>query len=123
MPNKANKAAKSPRLHIKHTSTYIIQQNNTNADFPPHTDDQIVETNYCWEHGFSASTMPMKDHFPIEPAFAVIVTIYKAQGRTIRRLIIFVAQHPVPLLRMSWEGLYVALSRVKTPMAIRQSCE
>ena len=64
-----------------------------------------------WEHGFSASTMPMKDHFPIEPAFAV--TIYKAQGRTIRRLIIFVAQHPVPLLRMSWEGLYVALSRVK----------
>jgi len=67
--------------------------------------------------------MPMKDHFPIEPAFAVIVTIYKAQGRTIRRLIIFVAQHPVPLLRMSWEGLYVALSRVKTPMAIRQSCE
>ena len=64
-----------------------------------------------WEHGFSASTMPMKDHFPIEPAFAV--TIYKAQGRTIRRLIIFVAQHPLPLLRMSWEGLYVALSRVK----------
>jgi len=64
-----------------------------------------------WEHGFSASTMPMKDHFPIEPAFAV--TIYKAQGRTIRRLIIFVSQHPVPLLRMSWEGLYVALSRVK----------
>ena len=28
-------------------------------------------------------------------------------------MIIFVAQHPVPLLRMSWEGLYVALSRVK----------
>jgi len=28
-------------------------------------------------------------------------------------LIIFVSRHPVPLLRMSWEGLYVALSRVK----------
>ena len=64
-----------------------------------------------WEHKFGVSTMPMKDYFPIEPAFAV--TIYKAQGRTIRRLIIFVSQHPVPLLRMSWEGLYVALSRVK----------
>ena len=35
------------------------------------------------------------------------------QGRTIRRLIIFISQHPVGLLRMTWEGLYVALSRVK----------
>ena len=35
------------------------------------------------------------------------------QGRTIRRLIIFISQHPVGLLKMTWEGLYVALSRVK----------
>ena len=28
-------------------------------------------------------------------------------------MIIFVSEHPVGLLRMSWEGLYVALSRVK----------
>ena len=64
-----------------------------------------------WRFGYNVSTLPMKDYFPIEPAFSV--TIYKAQGRTIRRLIIFVSQHPIPLLRMSWEGLYVALSRVK----------
>ena len=64
-----------------------------------------------WQLGYKGSVLPMKDCFPIEPAFSV--TIYKAQGRTIRRLIIFVKQHPIPLLKMSWEGLYVALSRVK----------
>jgi len=64
-----------------------------------------------WQFGYKVSTLPMKDCFPVEPAFSV--TIYKAQGRTIRRLIIFVSRHPVSLLRMSWEGLYVALSRVK----------
>jgi len=64
-----------------------------------------------WQLGYKGSVLPMKDCFPIEPAFSV--TIYKAQGRTIRRLIIFVSPHPVQLLRMSWEGLYVALSRVK----------
>ena len=41
------------------------------------------------------------------------------QGRTIRRLIIFISQHPVGLLRMTWEGLYVALSRVKYSDHIR----
>ena len=30
-----------------------------------------------WQHGYSGSTVPMKDYFPIEPAFCV--TIYKAQ--------------------------------------------
>ena len=90
-----------------------------------------------WQLGYNGSTVPMKDYFPIEPAFCV--TIWKAQvsqtvidsvdliqiqvifwlmyafiqGRTIRRLIIFISQHPVGLLRMTWEGLYVALSRVK----------
>ena len=30
-----------------------------------------------WQVGYKVSTLPMKDHFPIEPAFSV--TIYKAQ--------------------------------------------
>jgi hypothetical protein len=30
-----------------------------------------------WQHGYSGSTVPMKDYFPVEPAFCV--TIYKAQ--------------------------------------------
>jgi len=34
-------------------------------------------------------------------------------------LIVFISQHPVPLLRMTWEGLYVALSRVKYSDHIR----
>jgi len=32
---------------------------------------------------------------------------------------VFISQHPVPLLRMTWEGLYVALSRVKFSDHIR----
>jgi hypothetical protein len=34
-----------------------------------------------WQLGYSGSTVPMKDHFPIEPAFCV--TIWKAQVRRI----------------------------------------
>ena len=30
-----------------------------------------------WQFGYSGSTVPMKDHFPLEPAFSI--TIYKAQ--------------------------------------------
>ena len=36
-------------------------------------------------------------------------------------MIIFASQHPIPLLRMSWEGLYVALSRVKYREHIRMA--
>ena len=41
------------------------------------------------------------------------VTVYKAQGRTIRRLILSLSQHPDHRLRYTWEGLYVALSRIQ----------
>lgn len=64
-------------------------------------DNENIEGSY--QFGYSGSILPMKDHFPIEPGFCV--TIYKAQGRTIRRIIIFASQHPIPILRMSWEGL------------------
>lgn len=36
-----------------------------------------------------------------------------SQGRTIRKVILSISEHPHQLVRMSWEGLYVALSRVK----------
>lgn len=51
---------------------------------------------------------------------------FEKKGRTIRRIIIFASQHPIPILRMSWEGLYVALSRVEQKdhirLAIKADC-
>jgi len=42
-----------------------------------------------------------------------------SQGRTIRRIIIFLSKHPIPILKMTWEGLFVALSRVEMKDHIR----
>ena len=63
------------------------------------------------------STVELVDYFPIEPGFSV--TIHKAQGRTIRRVILSISEHPVNFNKMTWEGLYVALSRVKLRDHIR----
>ena len=35
------------------------------------------------------------------------------QGRTIKKVILSLSEHPFALIRIKWEGLYVALSRVK----------
>ena len=39
--------------------------------------------------------------------------IISIKGRTIRRVIASISEHPVPLLKFKWEQLYVLLSRVK----------
>ena len=57
------------------------------------------------------SKVPLRDHFCIEPGFCI--TLHKAQGRTIRRLILSISDHPYHKLRHKWEGLYVGLSRVE----------
>ena len=41
------------------------------------------------------------------------------KGRTIRKVILSISEHPFRLIRMTWEGLYVALSRVKFRNDIR----
>ncbi|KAL7549323.1 hypothetical protein ACHAWF_017111 [Thalassiosira exigua] len=51
----------------------------------------------------------MQNHFPIELGFSV--TVEKAQGRTIRKVIASISEHPVPILKFRWEQLYVILSR------------
>ncbi|EJK76477.1 hypothetical protein THAOC_01757 [Thalassiosira oceanica] len=48
-------------------------------------------------------------HFTLELGFAM--TVHKAQGRTIRRLILSLSCHPRGTLRLTWEALYVAMSR------------
>ena len=91
---------------------------------------------------FKPSKVDLKDWFPIEPGFSVTihkaqVSPYKyscaktesqhrtklltsphntpsppLQGRTIKKVILSISEHPNQLVRMTWEGLYVALSRV-----------
>jgi hypothetical protein len=60
---------------------------------------------------YHASKVPLKDYFCIEPGFCI--TLHKAQGRTIQRLILSISDHPHHRLRHKWEGLYVGLSRVE----------
>ena len=59
---------------------------------------------------FNALSVPMADHFPIELGFCI--TIPKAQGRTIHKLIASLSEHPCPFLRFKWEQMYTLLSRI-----------
>ena len=71
--------------------------------------------------GGSASYKPsnavLQDHFPLELAFAM--TVHKAQGRTIKKLILAISEHPLPQLIMKWESVYTALTRVRKGEDIR----
>lgn len=66
---------------------------------------------------YRPSTISLQDHFPLELAFSM--TVHKAQGRTIRRLILSLSAHPMFTLRLTWESLYVAMSRVRRRDDIR----
>ena len=59
---------------------------------------------------YNASTVPMADWFPIELGFCI--TVPKAQGRTIHKLIVSLSEHPCPFLRFSWEQVYTVISRI-----------
>ena len=41
------------------------------------------------------------------------------QGRTIKKVILCLSEHPFQLNKIKWEGLYVALSRVRLKEDIR----
>ena len=49
----------------------------------------------------------------------ITVNHLSPKGRTIRKVILSISEHPHQFVRMSWEGLYVALSRVKFKDDIR----
>ena len=57
--------------------------------------------------------MPTKNqtNFPYDLAFAM--TVHKAQGRTIPRVIVDITQHPATISNMEYAAIFVALSRVK----------
>ena len=51
------------------------------------------------------------NHFPVEPAFAM--TVEKAQGRTLKRVILALSNRSAHNCQMDYASLYVSLSRVK----------
>ena len=52
----------------------------------------------------------MADWFPIELGFCI--TVPKAQGRTIHKLIASLSEHPCAFLKYQWEQLYTLISRI-----------
>ena len=64
------------------------------------------------------ATVQVKEPFPIDLAF--LMTVHKAQGHTIRRVIIDLTQHPRAVCCMKYAALFVAMmSRVATKDHIR----
>lgn len=67
--------------------------------------------------GCRPSKVKVKQSFPFDLGFAM--TIHKAQGRTMKRLILVLSERPVPACQMRWSAIYVALSRVSQASDIR----
>jgi len=63
------------------------------------------------------ATVEVADIFPIQLAFAM--TIHKAQGRTIKRVVIDLMYHPNGRIRLKFAAIFVALSRVKCKEDLR----
>jgi Helicase len=63
------------------------------------------------------SKVQVREPFPFDLGFAM--TVHKAQGRTIPRVIIDLRNHPFAICRMSYAAIFVAMSRVKNRNHIR----
>ena len=63
------------------------------------------------------SRVQIRSIFPLEPGFAI--TIHKAQGRTIEKVILSLSKRYANNLDPTYAALYVALSRVKCKEDIR----
>ena len=45
--------------------------------------------------------------------------LFNSKGRTIRKEIASLSEHPIPFLRFNWEQMYVILSRIQTRIDLR----
>ena len=63
------------------------------------------------------STITVQNRFPLEPGF--VITVHKAQGRTLRRIIIALSEWYARKCNFTYVHLYVAMSRVKRGCDIR----
>jgi hypothetical protein len=66
---------------------------------------------------YTASKVQVVDGFPVELAFAI--TIHKAQGRTMTRIVLALSERGDPIAELSYAHLYVGLSRVREAECIR----
>ena len=66
---------------------------------------------------FNISKVEVRPNFPFELGFAM--TVHKAQGRTLSKVILCLAERPLKLTQMGIQSLYVSLSRVKFASDIR----
>ena len=55
--------------------------------------------------------------FPFDLAFSM--TVHKAQGRTIPRVVIALTDHPFTICRMKYAAIFVAMSRVQQSSHLR----
>ena len=84
---------------------------------PVRKNDRWTRTIVPGGEGYPPSRIKLKSHFPIELAFAI--TIHKAQGRTLDRVIIAVSDRTAENCQLKYASLYVALSRVRSRKDIR----
>ena len=78
------------------------------------------DSNYTPVYGgthFPPSKAIFRHHFPLEPALAI--TVHKAQGRTLKRVIIALSYNPAKGCNFSYQQVHVALSRVRNSEHIR----
>jgi hypothetical protein len=66
---------------------------------------------------YKCSKIRIKNFFPVEPGFAI--TIYKAQGRTIPKVILAISERQGDGCGLNYCSIYVAFSRVKHKDDIR----
>ena len=98
-------------ISTKYSSYVEWETANIPALYPTSHSKVSGVTRRGWCQIYGVSKAPLKDYFCIEPGFCI--TIHKAEGRTIHRLILSISDHPHHRLRHKWEGLYVGLSRVE----------
>ena len=73
--------------------------------------DSIKYTFQPYEDCATLCQVRMRQAFPYDLAFAM--TVHKAQGRTISRVVVDIREHPTKLSSMHYAAVFVALSRVK----------
>ena len=66
---------------------------------------------------YKCSKIRVRNFFPVEPGFAI--TIYKAQGRTIPKVILAISERQGDGCGLNYRAIYVAFSRVKLKNDIR----
>jgi len=66
---------------------------------------------------YPIATAQIHEIFPFDLAFSM--TVHKAQGRTIPRVIVDLTSRPTHLSQMKFAAIFVAMSRVKNKQHIR----